>query len=65
MGQFYFVPCIGKLSFGISLCTVGDNMGMAVFGDESSIKDPQEFVDNFRDKCKLVLEKPEEYGLKS
>jgi len=34
---------------------VGDNIGMAVFGDESSIKDPQEFVDNFRDRIKEVI----------
>jgi hypothetical protein len=58
------VPCIGKLSFGVSLCTVGDNLGMAVFGDESSIKDPQEFVDTFRDKCKEILKDPESFGLK-
>jgi hypothetical protein len=64
VGQFYFVPCIGKLSFGVSLCTVGDTIGMAVFGDESSIMNPQEVVDTFRDKCKAILKDPKQYGLK-
>lgn len=36
---------------------------MAVFGDESSVKDPQEFVNNFRDKCKEVINDPEAHGL--
>jgi hypothetical protein len=64
IGQFFFVPIIGKLSFGISLCTIGDNMSMAAFGDECCVKNPQEIVDIFRDKCKEVLANPSKFGLK-
>ena len=62
-GQFYFVPCIGKLSFGVSICTVADKCGVAVFGDESAFKDTQKFIDDFRDKCKAVCANPKEFGL--
>lgn len=39
-GGFYFVPCVGKLSCGVSLATMGNMMAMACFSDECAIRDP-------------------------
>ena len=36
---------------------------MAVFGDESCILSPEEVVNEFRDRVKAILAKPEEHGL--
>lgn len=47
LGQYYFVPSIGKLCTGFSFITVGPYMSMACFADENSIQNPQEFCDIF------------------
>ena len=39
-GGFYFVPCPGHLSAGVSFCVCGDLMGLAVFADEAQIENP-------------------------
>jgi hypothetical protein len=62
-GAFFFVPNIFKIGFGMSLITVGDRIGMGVFGDETGCKYPQEFVNNFRDTLKDILANPSKYGL--
>jgi len=40
LGCYYFVPTIGKLSFGVSIVTCGDLTSMAVYGDKIAIEDP-------------------------
>lgn len=55
-GGFYFVPCVGKLNCGVSLVTAGKIMAMACFSDESSIRNPQEFVDIFHSHYKKTIQ---------
>ena len=40
LGCFYFVPCPGVLSTGVSFCVCGDLMGVSVFADQINIKNP-------------------------
>jgi hypothetical protein len=62
-GAFFFVPNIFKIGFGVSIITVGDNIGMGVFGDEAGCKYPEEFVNNFRDILKDICANPSKHGL--
>lgn len=48
VGCFYFVPCPGQLSTGVSFCVCGDLMGLAVFADQVNISHPQELIENFK-----------------
>ena len=40
LGGYYFVPTIGKLSFGVSIVTCEDITSMAVYGDKIAIENP-------------------------
>lgn len=55
VGAYYFVPTIGRISFGVSIVTCENICSMAVYGDKVAIDDPQEFVEMFKHRIQETL----------
>ena len=49
------MPTLGKLKFGVSICTCADLCAMACFGDVSAVEDPNQFVEIFVKKFNEAL----------
>lgn len=55
LGQFYFVPVVGKLNSGISLFTAGNHMTLACMSDDSAITNSRELIEIFERKNQEIL----------
>jgi len=45
IGHYFVAPGVGKLSTGVSLCTIGSKMSLGIFSDAVQMKNPQELCD--------------------
>ena len=47
VGNYFLVPGYGTICAGVSLCTIGQRMSLAVYCDQVSMKTPQDLCDIF------------------
>ena len=55
IGHYFAAPGNGKLSTGVSLCTIANRMSLGVFSDKVHMADPQAFANIFARKNKEIL----------